>query len=125
MTKTVWTLLPKIGGTWTDVRLDILVNYLAKSSVKTREILRITGGLIKNIQVAQSFHSSLVKEIMDMIEMKSSKFPQTFDCPTLWATAESLGQYALFYDAKVASTGPSGGFLFCARITASDRLWFK
>ena len=93
-----------LGGPSSEVRLDALEGYLARSSVETREISRITGSLIKDVQVSQSYHSSLFKEVIGTIGLKSSQFPQIFDGPTLWATVESLGQYALSYDAKIASS---------------------
>jgi len=59
--------------------------------------------MFKEAMVAQEYHVTVLKEITRKVGQKSSKFPSTFDGPSLWSTIESLGHYAFSINKEISS----------------------
>ena len=80
-----------LGGLSKDKHLDFVEDYLSKSSEEASRLARKTGLLIKTALTGQEFHSTAINEITNNMGLKSSNFPEQFDCASIWSTLEALG----------------------------------
>ena len=80
-----------LGGLSEDKRLDFVEDYLSKSSEEAVKLARKTGLLIKTASTGQAFHSTAINEITNNMGLKSSNFPEQFDCASIWSPLEALG----------------------------------